>query len=364
MRIAIDISSVTPHRTGIGVYTCELVKRLVQHDHEFVLLFSSLRQPVPEFPEFRRPNVRMLARRIPGPLLLKSWQYFDRPSIEALAGKVDVFHAPATFVPPSRSAPVVTTIHDIFFEGAPRPRQPFGADYLGWVLRHRLRNVDGVICVSEMTRQAMLSSGFVEERQLTEVIPHGIDSQFFERVSRDELARVQKKYRLPASYILHVGGADPRKNLEMLLQEYERLRSQNAIPPLVVLAAADSQPAMPGVQFTPYIEHPDLPAVYRGALMLVYPSLLEGFGMPVLEAIASGVPVIASRNIGALEFLPRNSIKAVDPQRGEELRQAILQVLSDPQSATCSPEFVRALTWEDAAERTLSLYERTLRKHG
>ncbi len=104
MRIGIDISSATPGRTGIGTYTYELVRRLVRcRDHDWVLLFNSLRQTPPDLPEFRAPNVKVLRRRLPGPLLLKGWQHLDLPDVESLTGgPVDLFHSPSTYVPPQR----------------------------------------------------------------------------------------------------------------------------------------------------------------------------------------------------------------------------------------------------------------------
>lgn len=364
MRIGIDISSITAMRTGIGCYTYELTRRLLRCEkHQFVLFFNSLRNPLPDFPELHNANVTVRHFRIPGPLLLKSWQYINRPHIEWFVGPVDVFHSPATYVPPQRTGMSVTTVHDLYFDAKPGDTSWLGGKYLRWVLRNRLSNSEGLIAVSSLTANSLRTSLGTPHPDIA-VIAHGIDDRFFAPVEAQQIRAVHNRYAIPDRYILHVGTHEPRKNIETLVKAHQIATgsSGRTVPPLVLAGAHGTNPGSERVFCPGFVADADLPALYAGAELFVYPSHLEGFGLPVLEAMAQRVPVICSHNVGALEFLPADSAIVVDPASPPSIADAISRCLEMPMETrarmvAATREIVNRMTWDLCAQLTLAYFE-------
>lgn len=372
MRIAIDISSATAARTGIGHYTYELVKRLVSKPrHDYVLVFNSLRQDPPWMACKRRERVEFLRRRFPGPLLLEAWKHLDWPTVETLAGTVDVFHSPATYIPPQRGGAAVTTVHDLHFLDAPgEPREALAAKYIEWVLRRRLPQLAAVICPSRLTAESLsrhFGDGCPSLVERIHVIPWGVHKRYFRPPGWKPGGAHFYSGVLKRPYILCMGAAEPRKNAAALLKAYALLRDRmNDAPDLVI--AGGKPPAVllqstppRGVRLLGYAFGGDLAALYRNASLFVCPSLMEGFGMPILEAMAAGVPVVATRNAGCLEFTGGGSALAVDPADPGAICDAMLRGLADDAlRASLSARgtaAARELTWEVCAERHAAVYE-------
>lgn len=379
MRIGIDISSATPQRTGIGTYAYEIARRVPPHfpEHNFSLMFNSLRQPLPDFALVPPENVQVRRTHFPGPVLLKMWQILDQPTVETFVGNVDVFHSPATYVPPQATGARVATVHDLSFFSPGADYSALGGGYLAWVCQTRLPLVDGIIVNSCCTRRALLEQLAKVKpgrdwEKIIHVTPLGVDERFFcgpEQHIHDVLHR----YNLPSTYLLHVGTHEPRKNVPRLIRAYDALRKQVADTPHLVLAGSSAwreqelldeistlglqgRVLMPG-----YIDHRDLPAIYRGATLFVYPSKLEGFGLPVLEAMAGGVPVIASKTVGLADSLDTGLIVTVDPESTEELTDAMRELLNSPASREsmikAGQEVARKYSWDEVARQTVSVYE-------
>lgn len=390
MRIGIDISSVTPQRTGIGNYTYELVRRVVrEQSHDFVLLFNSLRQPVPEFPELHLPNVTLRHYRIPGPLLLRLWQWADVPHIEALIGRVDLFHSPATYVPPQRHGARLTTVHDLYFRHALEQTDSLGGRYLNWIVEHRLAEMDAVITPAHSTgselvetlggqeRWALADSQGALGRKRIHVVPLGVDERFFEAPEAKLLQETRRAYQLPERYILHVGTQEPRKNLPCLLEAYALLCREMSDAPLLVLAGGEAawgeKPLgrmveelgiASRVSCTGYVHHEHLPSLYRMAELFVLPSRMEGFGLPVLEAMASRTAVVCTATVRALEFTPEGAARRVDADDAQALGGAMQKLLESPErrqaQVEAAFEAVGALSWHSCAQKTLRIYEQTV----
>lgn len=365
VRIAIDISSATPRRTGIGTYTYEMVRRIVRDPaHEFSLLFNSLRQPAPEFPELALPHVRLLRTRVPGPLLVKSWQHLGVPKIERFSGAVDLFHAPATYIPPQRAGTRVATVHDLYF-GGKGETQWLGDRYLRWTAIHALPHVDGIIAVSSLTAQQVKALPWFDGRPRPpeiRVIPHGVDEIFLAPQSEARIAEVHSRYGLPDRYILHVGSTGARKNTGLVLAAHEAAvqLAPDLVPPLVLAGAEQTPMRSTRTIATGYVARDDLPALYAGASVLLLPSRMEGFGMPIIEALACGTPVIASPQTGALEFLPAETVVAA-PGNAEALGATIARLLMDRTRLATLRDNGRAavahLTWDASARATLDFYQ-------
>jgi glycosyltransferase involved in cell wall biosynthesis len=372
VRIAIDISSATAARTGIGHYTYELVKRLVTKPrHDYVLVFNSLRQDPPWMARKRRERVEFLRRRFPGPLLLEAWRRLNWPPVESLAGAVDVFHSPATYIPPQRGGAAVTTVHDLHFLDAPgEPRGALAGGYIGWVLGRRLPRMAAVICPSSLTANSLVrhfgdACPGLEGR--VHVIPWGVHTRYFPPLGWKPGESHYHSSVLTRPYILCMGAEEARKNTAVMLRAYALLRDRMKDAPDLAIAGAKPPDAVlrlapaNGVRLLGYAFGDSLPALYRNASIFVCPSLMEGFGMPILEAMAAGVPVVATRNAGCLEFTGERSAVEVDPADPEAIADAMERCLTDDALraalTTRATAAARALTWDACAERHLAVYE-------
>lgn len=367
MRIAVDISSATPGRTGIGTYTFELARRLVRsRDHDWVLLFNSLRQPPPDLPEFRAPHVTLVRRRIPGPVLLKAWQYLDLPDIETLTqGPVDLFHAPATYVPPQRRGVRVTTVHDLYFLEPGAHKAPLGGRYLEWVVRHRLPGLHAILTdAPSVARQVEEMLGHSSGRPVIP-IPLGVDPRFFEPVPESRTAEVRARHALPpAPFLLSLGGGEVRKNggrLQAAFRQWRQERCQSDIFLLRIGSGGQPTARESGIIELPYVPREDLVVLYRMATALLFPSLHEGFGLPVLEAMACGTPVLTSPTVAVTEYLPPGSVGLCDPTDTDSIAAMLRESLGDPERlaalAAAGPEIAIRFTWEETARQTLQAYE-------
>jgi len=376
MRIGIDGSSILPRRTGIGHYTARLLGALagVDNENEYVVFLNSFRHSLPREPWMDRPNFAVRRGRFPGPALLYSWRFFNRPSVERFVGEVDVFHSPASYVPPQRRGAAVTTVHDLYFLRAPEACEVLGGRYLRATLPRRLRQVRRIIAVSRSTRDDLVELLDIPPERIS-VVYEGVDKRFRPMPESEVRSAVRSRYGLPESYILFVGTIEPRKNVERLVEAYSIVRSKASDAPPLVIAGGRGKSAgrveraveklrlSDAVVFSGYVANEDLPALYSGAELFVLPSLYEGFGLPVLEAMACGVPVVAADSSSLRELVEGRGI-LVSPQSAAEIAEGILRGLGDGDlRAECVEKglrFAREMTWEKCARETLEVYKRAV----
>ncbi len=375
--IALDISTVTPQRTGIGTVTAELAARLpfVSPEHEFLYVFHSFRQPLPRFPLLARRKVTMLRRRIPGPLLLSGWHWADFPPVEILAPRAALWHAPGMFIPPSRHVPIVATIHDLFFLDAPHAAEKsrWGDSYFSKTLPRRLRHVSHIIVPSSLSAHQLRRHFGPYLAHLSEhvhVIPWGVGPRYFlRRFASDRI--VLQRFGLEPPYLLTIGGNVPRKNMGTLLEAHRLLGAEYGLNmPLICVGA--TPPHRAGLHSSgacvyrlPYVSRHELGIIMRNAAVYVSASLMEGFGLPQLEAMAAGVPVVSTAECGVFEFTGQGSACLVSDVSALSLAAALARVLTDDalrvQFATKGREAAARLTWRRTAMETLAVYEKTLK---
>ncbi|MCL5270245.1 MAG: glycosyltransferase family 4 protein, partial [bacterium] len=313
-RIAIDASSVVGQRTGIGRATAELLNALANEwPAEWApaaILVNSSRLPIPSGDLWvGSPRFQVHHRHWPGRALLRAWQHLRWPPIERLVGPVELVHSPASYIPVVRAARRIITVHDLYFQYAPQHVEPFGGGYFAQTFPAGLPRMDHIIAVSRFTRDELVKFYGLSPDQIT-VVPQGIEAtQFNPSPQPDDVARIERQgIRRP--YLLCVATVEPRKNLITLVEAYARVRQ--------ILGAAGQNPpnlvitGQPGwgikvmqqrlaeaglgdkVIMTGYLPDDVLPPLYRQALGFVLPSVYEGFGMPVLEAMACGCPAAVS----------------------------------------------------------------------
>lgn len=376
MRIALDASSMLPARTGIGNYTAHLIKELVARapHHEFKLFMNSYRHPVPPDEFLYLANVRRYHWKLPGPYLLRSWQWLRFPPMELFTGPFDIFHAPASIVAPRVAGKFVITVHDLYFKRHPEHCDTMGGLYLASTLERGLRAADRIIAVSNTTRRDLQRFYQVSSHKI-DVIYEGVDERF-SVINNDVLIQnFRTEYCLPETFILTVGTLEPRKNFIGLLEAYARLREIYAVPPPLVVVGLRGWKATGiyasiarlklenSVIFTDYVDDQHLPLIYNAARFFVFPSFFEGFGLPIIEAMACGLPVTCS-NAEALQEVAGDAALFFDPHSRESMAQAMRRMLSSRSTREelreKGIERATLYKWRLTARKTIRTYERAL----
>jgi len=283
-----------------------------------------------------------------------------------------LFHATEHLLPPLEHVPTVLTVHDLIFERFPQYHRVFNYHYLRATMPLYCKKATAIIAVSQVTKDDLQDFYGIDSAKIT-VIPEAAAPHFVPQAS-DRMEAIRRRYGLPARYILFVGTIEPRKNLSRLVDACGPLLAQGLMDALVVVGNKgwlykgffrhlEELPWRDKVIMPGYVADSDLSAVYGGALLTVQPSLFEGFGLPVLEAMASGCPVCASR-ISSLPQVGGDAAGYFDPEDVEEMRVALRDVLLDASLRQTMRERGLAqaalFSWRRAAEQTLDLYERVI----
>jgi glycosyltransferase involved in cell wall biosynthesis len=392
VRVGLDATPLLGPRTGVGRYVAGLAEALAglagPEPKELVLVPFSWRgtRDLPAAAP-HGPRVRHGRRRVPARLLQAAWARLPWPPVEWLSGPVEVFHATNFAAPPTRRAAVVVTIHDLTYLRHPDMVTDASARYR--TLVPRALQQGAVVC----TPTAAVASEVADEYHLPPdrlvVTPLGVDDTWRQTTPPDPTWLAA--HDLPARYLLFVGNREPRKNLPTLLTAYRQLLGAESprmvgvekgptvregagtttaptvggIPPLVLVGppgwgdAIDPAGLPPGAVLTPgYLPQPDLARVVAGAAAVVVPSWYEGFGLPALEALACGTPVVAS-DLPALREVLGDQAELVAPGDPAALAAALARVLDDPGGEPArAARRARAagFTWETCAQATLSAY--------
>ena len=289
-----------------------------------------------------------------------------------------VFHATEHLLPRFKRVKTVFTLHDLIFKFFPQHHLPRNWMYLQLAIPLFLRRADAVICVSECTRRDAQRIYHVPDHKLR-VIYEGVDARFRRVTDPAECRRVQDKLRLPDRFVLALGTVEPRKNLATLFEAYRRYldaRSEGGLdsvdPPAIVVAGrqgwleADSFRAVHEhrltglVQFLGYVDDEDLPALYSLAALFAMPSVYEGFGLPPLEAMACGTPVVCS-NASSLPEVTGDAALLAPPRDVGEWATALRRALTDgslrADLAARGPRQAARFSWAAAAEQTRAVYD-------
>ena len=379
MHIGIDASCVLPRKTGIGYFTQNLLQEILSlnSSHNFTIFLNSFRHPVPHLPCFKDPRVRIKHYRIPGPLLINAWRYIHFPPIEMFTGFMNIFHSMTGYLPPQLRGARIATVYDLFFLEHPDMSHKFGGKYFADVFPRKLHRFDHIIAPSNATKHDLIQKLHIPEEKIT-VIYGGVDQQRFHIITDHNLLdTVRQEYCLPKHYLLSVSTLEPRKNIEGLLIAYRQLREILYNPPKLVLvggegwetegikAALRRHRLTKDVIFTGYIPEQHLPLLYNAALLFVYPSLWEGFGLPVLESMSCGLPCLIS-NTPALVEIAEDAAITMDPYNYYEMAEKMKDLITShrlrEQLQQKSLNQVQKYSWNLTAQKTLRVYENVLRE--
>jgi glycosyltransferase involved in cell wall biosynthesis len=344
MRIGFDAKRAFFNRSGLGSYSRDTISILMEHfPAEEYFLYTPGDGHVREFQPAGIFHIRK-----PGNFLTSAFHTLWRTllSRQIMKDRIDIYHGLSHELPAGTrrsKLKTVVTIHDLIFLRFPHFYSLFDRMIYLTKFRYSCKVADKVIAISEQTKKDLIHFLKVPEEKI-EVVYQGCNPRFYARVSEEEKNRARAKYGLPVKYILCVATLESRKNQRVILQA---LHQGNIDIPLVLAGkekdyalnlreyAAANQ--LKQVYFLGQVSGEDLPALYQGAELFIYPSLFEGFGIPILEALNSGVPVITSRD-GCFPEAGGPGSVYVDMQKPEELAAAIKQILDDKSLQAHMPE--------------------------
>lgn len=324
-------------------------------------------------PLARAAHLRLLAPArwsADGPVRRIAWEQFALPGTLRTLG-IDVFHAPANVLPARLPCPAVVTVHDLAFMRYPQFFRPSLRLYQRRFTARSVARATHVVAVSESTKRDLIELMRVPEERLHVIYP-GIAADFQPVGDPKILASFRAKHGLPERYLLYLGTLEPRKNLLTLVEAYARLRGQMADAPPLVLAGAKGwyyEPLFSRVRalglerfvvFPGYVARDEQPLWYAGAELFVFPSLYEGFGLPVVEALACGTPTITS-NVSSLPEVAGDVAWQVDPRSAEALARLMREVLADgaarDRMARAGPAWARQFSITRMARAYATLYD-------
>ena len=355
---------------GINWYIYNLLKNLTPITDLDYTVFLSDRRAREHFDSISLSQSRLPTHR---PIVRIAWEQFVQPFV-LHRERIDLLHALAFAGPLAISIPWVVTVYDLSFIRYPQSFNAANRIYLRWAIRNSLRRANRVIAISESTRRDLYAT-FGTSLEKTAVVYCGADPAFAPSQDRQAIAALRARRGLPDKMILHVGTIEPRKNIARLIRAFARAKRAAQLPHRLVLIGArgwkyaevdaviEQEQLKDDVIFAGYVAQDELPLWYRAADLFVYPSLYEGFGLPPLEAMASGTPVVCS-NAASLPEVVGDAAIQVSPENEAALADAIVRALTDgtlrEQMVARGIAQAAKFSWSRAARETTDVYRSVL----
>lgn len=377
MKIAFDVlPMVSSHKSGIGYCEYGFVKTLINnYDNSYIFNYIG-----------KEKNTEILTRLIKNKNKNISINCFNcKDSVYKIIStflpipysvffkdQVDITHFFNYYLPPGVRGKKIVTIHDMAYKRFPETVRLKTRKMLNLSLKKSINRADLIITVSEFSKQEILSF-FPECEGKIEIVYNGVDLDIFKPISDNTLKEaVKKKYKINGEFLLYLGTIEPRKNIERLLEAYSRFNRELKDSPKLVLAggkgwldsgifnAIDKLNLKDNVVLTGYVSDDDVPILMNAAKAFLFPSIYEGFGMPVLEAMACGVPVLTS-NVSSLPEVVGNAAVLVNPFSVESILLGINKITSDEKLRSeiieKGKERARLFTWEIVTKKLYKIYE-------
>lgn len=373
MIIGIDISSVS-YQTGVSNYTLNLVKNLVDIDskNQYKLFYSSLRLPIPQEIKdlVKKPNVSLYQFHLPPTLLQILWNQLRLFPIELFIGKCDIFHTSDWTQPPTIKTKTISTVHDL----TPFLHPEWHHQKVIQAHRRKMfwatKKSSFFICVSQNTQSDLFKLFPKISHNKTAVIYEAAEDKYsqFLKLNQDQQTKqidsIKTKYNLK-NYILAQGTREPRKNLDRLVKAFIEFKKENPKTNIDLAISGkygwgeDLSTENQDIKILGFIPEEDMVPLHAGAICLAYPSLYEGFGLPIIKSFSVGVPVITSNN-SSLKEIATNAAILVDPASTKEITQAIEKIVSSPQTQkSLGQKGIKIATnfsWLKTAQQTLQIY--------
>jgi glycosyltransferase involved in cell wall biosynthesis len=377
MRIGYDLDSLTLRSGGIGRYGVNLInhvaKMLLDEPGNEIFIFSHRSFDRSRVIKHKNLNFIDKHTRIKSNVLRKA--IFLPFSLRSI--KMNLFHGVdhigIPFLYKSKTCKYVVTIHDLITRIYPRSFPIKQRLVQNTLLPHILRGADKIIVDSLSTKNDVMKY-YPRHAKKVMVIYPGVESQFYPR-RRDEVREVLNKYNIHFKYLLFLGTLEPRKNIVRLIEAFISLKQEGDVEHKLVITGRkgwlykeilekiQQSPFSKDIVFTDFVDDEDLPYLYSGAEIFIYPSLYEGFGLPVLEAMACGTPVIAS-NLSSLPEVTADAGVLIDPLNVEEIIQAMEKLSTDSklreELQQKGLERAKLFSWERVAKETVELYREVI----
>lgn len=364
MKIAIDISQ-TVYGTGVSVYTLNLVENLIKlyPDDEFFLFGGSLRRRVELVHLVKK--LKSTAKILPFPptILDFLWNSLHIFPVEKFIGQFDIVHTSDWTEPPS-NLPKITTVHDLVpFKYPQTTTESIRQTHkkrLAWVARES----DLIIAVSHATKDDLVSILKIPEEKIV-VIHEGVSPRFCPQ-PLEIVDSIKRKYHLQKDYLLSLSTLEPRKNQNNLIKAFNLVKKEYPNLELVIggkTGWGEQIKPQDDVKLLGFVPDADLPALISGASSFVFPSLYEGFGLPALEAMACGIPVVAS-DISSLPEVVGEAGELVDPNTISDIATGIIKTLKKPaEYREKSLVQAKKFTWQETAQKTYEAYKVAIENH-
>jgi len=373
MHIGIDATALPPQPGGAGNYIIQLIRSLasLETDSHFTVFAFQSGYDLIDVPASPQLDWLLFPDKSPASRLL--WEQMTLPRLVRDAN-VALLHSLHYTRPLSLPCASVVTFHDMTFFLYPHLHTRSKRIFFPTAIRLSARLADALIAVSENTKKDTVRLLGVPGDKIT-AIPHGVGEEFRPITDAALLESIRRKYKLPQDFILNVGFVEPRKNLTLLMKSYQQLHSQGISLPLVIVGGlgwmyedvfrqAESLGIKEQVYFTGYVPDHDLPIIYNLARVFVYPSIYEGFGLPPLEAMACGTPLITT----AVSSMPEHVGDAgilIPPQDEKALTNALQKLINDStlqeELSSKGPERASQFTWKRTAQETIKVYQSVLK---
>ncbi len=374
-RIAVNAQKLSTrqsfHAAGSSRYVFNLLKqlRLLKSQDEILAYLAGNVSIPPELEPNEHFRIRSATWRTANPAIRVAWEQLVFPRILRHDG-VTLLHGPINALPLGWTGPSVVTILDLTFLLMPAAFRRASRTYLKWMVRTAARRADRVITISESTRRDVIRLLGTPPDRIIRVYC-GVDARFHPSQDSKELAEFRGAMDLPNEFILYLGTIEPRKNLIRLIDAYAELRNRRATDlPLIlaggrgwgddeILRHAGETGLGDAIRFPGFVPEDQIPLWYNAATIFAYPSEYEGFGLPPLEALACGTPVVASDRSSLPEVLGDSAV-LVDPASVEAIADGIQRVLEDgalrSRLIDGGPRRAQGFSWERMAEETLAVY--------
>jgi glycosyltransferase involved in cell wall biosynthesis len=365
VHVGFDASALRPLTTGAEEYQRNLVDALSRSGDDLALTVYTPRSVVAWPPNVRTHEMPWKAGDSAARLVKGAFLLPRRWSLDHL----DVLHIPFYYLPLGAPLTSVVTVYDVRFARFPATYRRARLLFLRWAVPQSLRRARRIIAISEFTKREIVEAFDVSPDKIA-VTPLAVSSRFQPAAAPEQIAAIRLKYGFRAPFVLCVGTIEPRKNLERTVEAFGRLRRRGTDHILVLagppyfgmhrLAATIARLRLEGVvRVIGHVPDEEMPALYSAADVFVYPSLYEGFGIPVLEAMTCGTPVVAS-NVSSIPEVAGEAAVLFDPRDAEALAGAIEAVLSSAEVTArlraAGRERAACFTWAETARRTVDAY--------
>jgi glycosyltransferase involved in cell wall biosynthesis len=372
MPIYIDVSSAVHAKAGIGRYAASLARALVaRQPGRLALFYNRVQGTQPPAGLEMVPASTVRADYKPWRMAVWLGQ-LARIGFNRLVPNAELFHATEHLLPPLCGVPTVLTVHDMIFTLFPQHQKRLNFWYLNATMPLYCRRADAIVTVSESSKRDIVKHYGLVSNKITVI--YEAASPEFVPAPESVVEQARSRYGLPDQFLIHVGTIEPRKNLTRLIEALQCLRDEGLTIPLVVTSAKgwlydsffrrlEELEIRNTVHFTGYVPAADLPVLYNAATVAALPSVYEGFGLPMLEAMACGTPVVSS-SASCLPEIGGDAACYFDPYSVEEMANAIRDVWADTdlQAEMRHRGLAQAsrFSWARAAEETLAVYQKIL----